>query len=76
VVLVGSLARGEFRLGSDIDLAAEGVPTECFFGIAAALDRLAAPFHADLVPLECASPAFLAQVAADGIELTEEPDVH
>ena len=26
VVLVGSLARGEFVAGSDIDLAAEGIP--------------------------------------------------
>jgi predicted nucleotidyltransferase len=75
VGLVGSLARGEFRQGSDIDLAAEGVPPERFFEIAAAIDRMAEPFHADLVPLECATPAFLAQLAADGIELTEDPDV-
>jgi predicted nucleotidyltransferase len=31
VVLVGSLARGEFRVGSDIDLAAEGIPVGSLF---------------------------------------------
>jgi predicted nucleotidyltransferase len=35
VVLVGSLARGDFAPGSDIDLAAEGVPDDRFFAAGA-----------------------------------------
>jgi predicted nucleotidyltransferase len=31
VILTGSLARGDFRQGSDIDLAADGIPPELFF---------------------------------------------
>jgi predicted nucleotidyltransferase len=69
VLLVGSLARGEFGQGSDIDLAAAGVPPESFFAAGAELERLAQGFKIDLVPLESANPFFLDQVAQDGIAL-------
>jgi predicted nucleotidyltransferase len=72
VVLVGSLARGEFGAGSDIDLAAEGIPDDSFFRAGADLEAAAGGLHVDLVPLESATPAFLADQARDGIVLHGE----
>jgi predicted nucleotidyltransferase len=69
VVLVGSLARGDFRVGSDIDLAAEGVPDDRFFRAGADLEAAAGGLHVDLVPLESADPAFLADLDREGIVL-------
>jgi predicted nucleotidyltransferase len=72
VVLVGSLARGEFRVGSDIDLAAEGIPDDVFFRAGADLEAEAGGLHVDLVPLESANAAFGADVAREGIVLYDE----
>lgn len=72
VILLGSLARGEFRGGSDIDLAAEGIPDEQFFRAGADLEASAGGFHVDLVPIESANSAFLADLARDGIVLHDE----
>ena len=69
VVLVGSLARGDFGLGSDIDLAAEGLPAESFFAAGAELEALAGGIGVDLVPIESATAAFRARVAEEGIAL-------
>lgn len=69
VVLAGSLARGEFRAGSDIDLAAEGIPDDKFFRAGADLERAAGGLHVDLVPLDSANPEYLADLARDGIVL-------
>jgi len=69
VVLVGSLARGEFRADSDIDLAAEGIPERELFRAGADLEREAEGFHVDLVPIESATPAFLAHLEEEGIVL-------
>ena len=69
VVLAGSLARGDFRVGSDIDLAAEGIPDDKFFRAGADLEAAAGGLHIDLVPLESANPAYLADLARDGIVL-------
>ncbi|MCP3961004.1 MAG: nucleotidyltransferase domain-containing protein [bacterium] len=69
VILVGSLARGEFGVGSDIDFAAEGIPDEVFFRAGADLDASAGGLHVDLVPIESAEPAFLAHMAAEGVVL-------
>jgi predicted nucleotidyltransferase len=67
VVLVGSLARGDFGLASDIDLAAEGLPDESFFAAGAELEALAGGFAVDLVPLESATAAFRERVRQEGI---------
>lgn len=72
VVLLGSLARGDFRVGSDIDLAAEGIPDEKFFRAGADLESAAGGLHVDLVPIESASPAFLTELAREGIVLDGE----
>jgi len=69
VVLAGSLARGEFRVGSDIDLAAEGIADDKFFRAGADLEAAAGGLRVDLVPLESANPAYLADLARDGIVL-------
>jgi predicted nucleotidyltransferase len=69
VVLVGSLARGDFGPASDIDLAAEGVPDDRFFAAGAELAALAKEFRVDLVPLESATEAFRQRAAADGVVL-------
>lgn len=69
VVLAGSLARGEFRVGSDIDLAAEGIPYDQFFRAGAELERAAGGLHVDLVPLESANSDYLADLAREGIVL-------
>jgi hypothetical protein len=71
VVLVGSLARGEFVAGSDIDLAAEGIPAESFFRAGADLEAAAGGLHVDLIPIESANAAFLADLQRDGIVLQE-----
>lgn len=69
VVLVGSLARGEFRRGSDIDLAAEGVPDALFFRAGADLDAEAGGIPVDLVPLESATAAFCERAFREGVVL-------
>jgi predicted nucleotidyltransferase len=71
VILVGSLARGEFRIGSDIDLAAEGIPDDCFFRAGADLDRAAGGIQVDLVPLESATASYLDCVAREGVDLLD-----
>lgn len=72
VVLVGSLARGDFRVGSDIDLAAEGIPDDVFFRAGADLEAEAGGLHVDLVPLESANAAFRADLTREGIVLYAE----
>ncbi len=69
VILLGSLARGEFRSGSDIDLAAEGIASSEFFRAGAELERAAEGLRVDLVPIESATPAFVAVLEREGLEL-------
>jgi predicted nucleotidyltransferase len=40
VVLTGSLARGDFRRGSDLDLAVAGIRPDAIFGAGASLEYL------------------------------------
>jgi predicted nucleotidyltransferase len=69
VLLVGSLARGEFRAGSDVDLVVVGLAPADLFRAGAELERLAEGFRVDLVPLEDAEPEFKRVAMAEGIEL-------
>lgn len=69
VVLFGSLARGEFRRDSDIDLAVEGLSDGDFFAAGAALERIARDIDVDLVQLERAPPALAREIERDGIVL-------
>jgi predicted nucleotidyltransferase len=71
VVLAGSLARGEFRRGSDIDLAVEGMPPGALFRAGAALDERAGDIAVDLVPIESASPEYLRRLEREGVVLRD-----
>lgn len=71
VLLTGSLARGDFHSGSDIDLAVEGVRPDDFFRAGAALTDDAGGLAVDLVPIESASAEYLARLEREGIVLHE-----
>ncbi len=66
VHLTGSLARGQFEIGSDIDLAAQGLSPDVFFAAGADIQAEAEGFAVDLVPIESATPAYLAELAREG----------
>ena len=70
VVLTGSLARGTFAQGSDIDLAAEGISAGDFYRAGAELEAEAKGLSVDLVPIESASTAYLEALSRDGVELS------
>ena len=70
VVLTGSLARGDFVQGSDVDLAAEGVAPGDFYRAGAELETQAEGLSVDLVPIESASTAYLDALSREGVELT------
>jgi predicted nucleotidyltransferase len=72
VVLCGSLARGDFRRGSDIDLAVDGVPAERFFEASAAAARAAGRFDVDVVPIESATPRYREWLADEGVVLHDQ----
>ena len=65
VILFGSLARGRFSPGSDIDLAVEGIEKARFFEALADVNSLS---HAwvDLKPLEALDPYFRKRVMEAG----------
>jgi predicted nucleotidyltransferase len=72
VVLCGSLARGDFRRGSDIDLAVEGVPADRFFEASAAAAKTAGEFEVDVVPIELATRRYREWLSREGIVLHGE----
>lgn len=65
VALIGSLARGDHRATSDIDLVVAGVAAGAFFKAGAALER-AADMPVDLVPWETATEDMRDVVAREG----------
>jgi predicted nucleotidyltransferase len=68
VLLFGSLARGSFGLGSDIDLAVEGLAAgRLVDALAAAEDGC--PFRVDVVPLESTRPEMTRRIASEGTAL-------
>ena len=69
VVLCGSLARGDFGRGSDIDLAVEGIPKSRFLAASAEGVRCAGEFAVDLVPIESAAPSYRGWLAQEGVVL-------
>jgi predicted nucleotidyltransferase len=66
--LFGSLALGTAHLGSDIDLATEGLPPERYFEALAEAMRIARA-DVDLVRLEEAPQSLRERVAEEGREL-------
>jgi predicted nucleotidyltransferase len=65
IILFGSLARGGFAPGSDIDLAVEGLPPRDYFTALAEANRLT-HFWVDLKPLEELQPRFRERALATG----------
>lgn len=65
VILTGSLARGEFRSDSDIDLLVEGLPVDALFRAGADLERIAGR-GVDLVPVESVSAVYREIVEREG----------
>lgn len=73
VWLFGSLAHRRFvHIGSDIDLAVEGLSPEDYFPALAAIWRLLPGFELDLVPLEDAKPSLVDLVRKEGELLYEQ----
>lgn len=68
VILFGSLVRGGFAAGSDIDLAVADLPKAEFFAAMAAANALAHTW-VDLKPLEALQPHFRSRVLETGEEL-------
>ncbi len=68
VVLFGSLRRGRFLPGSDIDLAVAGLAPRLFFRALAQAGTLS-EFPVDLKPLEDLDPHFRDRVLATGEEI-------
>jgi len=68
VVLFGSLAREEFRINSDIDLAVSGVRAENYFKAVGRL-LLESPCSCDLVAIEDAPDLLRQRIEEDGVIL-------
>lgn len=68
VILYGSLARGDFREGSDIDLLVEGL-SGSYWDAYLSAERVAAPFVVSLVCLEDAIPSLLDCALKEGVPL-------
>ena len=73
IILFGSLVRGGFAPGSDIDLAVAGIRKRDYFAALAAANRLT-PLWVDLKPLEDLDPHFRQRVLETG-ECIYEADV-
>ena len=65
IILFGSLVRGGFAPGSDIDLAVAGIRKADYFADLAAANRLT-PLWVDLKPTEDLDPHFRQRVLATG----------
>ncbi len=74
IILFGSLAKGTFHQGSDIDLAVAGIPPQDYFAALAAANRLSDPLPVDLKPLEALEPNFYQRVIKTG-ECLYGPDI-
>ena len=71
VILFGSLARGEFRFDSDIDLAVEGLaPARYFRALADTVDLTDVPV--DLKPLEDCHELIRQRIREQGVVLYEK----
>jgi len=68
ILLFGSLVRGGFAPGSDIDLAVAGIPKAEFFAALAAANAQAHTW-VDLKPLEDLHPHFRQRVLETGVDL-------
>ena len=68
VILFGSLAREEFRINSDIDLAVSGMAGENYFKALGHL-LMESPYSCDLVTIEDAPDLLKQRIEEDGVIL-------
>lgn len=73
IILFGSLAKGRFQEGSDIDLAAEGIAPGEFFQALAAANRTTAAW-VDLKPWEELEPHFRQRILSTGMIIYARDD--
>jgi predicted nucleotidyltransferase len=66
VVLFGSLARGEGRAGSDVDLLVEGLDPARIIEASVMADRILREAHVDIVPAELARPEIRRRAEEEG----------
>lgn len=66
VVLFGSVARGEARVGSDLDMLVDGIAPAVWFDACAAAAAAAGRVDVDLVPREACRPYVLERALAEG----------
>lgn len=72
IVVFGSLAKDEFGEDSDIDIAAEGIPSKEFFPALTAVNRHS-KWPVDLKPMESLDPYFKARVLETGKVIDATP---
>lgn len=65
IILFGSLAKGNFDLDSDIDLAVEGISASDYFHVLAKVNSVSDRWI-DLKPIESLEPHFLQRVLQTG----------
>jgi predicted nucleotidyltransferase len=65
VILFGSLSKGKFAEGSDVDIAVEGLPRADFYEALSAVNRVTS-LWIDLKPLEDLDPFFRERVLEKG----------
>lgn len=68
ILLFGSLAKGKFNAGSDIDLAVADLPPDLLFLAIARAGKLS-EFPIDLKPLDALSEHFLRRIMESGEEI-------
>jgi predicted nucleotidyltransferase len=70
VWLFGSLAHKVwFHVGTDVDLAAEGIPPRLFYRACAAIEHVIRDAPVDLVDISSTYPSVKRAIAVEGIEL-------
>ena len=73
ILIYGSLLNDRFSADSDIDVAVEGIPEECFFEALASVNQYCDRW-VDLKPIESLEPYFWQRIQAKGMwvdEITE-----
>lgn len=68
VYLFGSLARGAFQRGSDIDLAVDGLPPGKLIDALTAAEQ-GCPFRIDVIPLDAARSDIAQTIRSEGVLL-------